>query len=319
MTRQAHQPDREALGSGIAHAEHAIQLAPDLAEAHATLSFLLASAGRYDEAQAAARRAVALEPDSWRHQYRLGHATWGTPRIRALERAIALYPQFAYARLEMAMVHVARGAFATAEALARHGVVELALQKPAVNRFPGVGFHWLLGTLLAVRGAHADAIAEFERELAGVDRRRLYGSEYGLVALGWRGYSELAGDRPANALATFRRMDEYLPGHPRSKIGEADALAGLGDERGASAAREEARAAADRFRASDRLPDALLADALLSASTGDSGAALRSLEGILDLPAGPAGWTVPIEPGLTRQRPLPAFQRFLTRLADRAS
>ncbi|HUF47468.1 MAG TPA: winged helix-turn-helix domain-containing protein [Vicinamibacterales bacterium] len=319
MTRQSPEPNRGALGSGIAHAEHAIQLAPDLAEAHATLSFLLSSAGRVDEAQAAARRAVALEPDGWRHQYRLGHATWGMPRIRALERAIALHPQFVYARLEMAMVHVARGALATAESLARHGVVELDLQKPAANRFPGVGFHWLLGTLLAARGAHAEAITEFDRELARVNRRRLYGVEYGLVALYWRGYSEMARGQTEAALASLRAAGTYLPGHPRCVLGEADALGRIGDRRAATARLEEARAAAGHFRATDRLADACLMDALHAVLSGNPEGAVRSLDGLLDLPVSSSGWTVPLEPGLAPLHARPDFQRFLTRLADRAS
>ena len=74
-----------------------------------TLSFLLVSAHQFDEARAAAQRAVTLEPGSWRHQYRLGHALWGAARLRALARALALYPQFSYAQFETAMVHVARG------------------------------------------------------------------------------------------------------------------------------------------------------------------------------------------------------------------
>ena len=36
---------------------------------------------------AAGQQAVAIEPDSWRHQYRLGHASWGAARITACERA----------------------------------------------------------------------------------------------------------------------------------------------------------------------------------------------------------------------------------------
>ena len=92
-----------------------------LAEAHATLSFLLTSALQFDEARRAAQQAVSLEPDNWRHQYRLGHALWGEARLRAFERALALYPQFAYARFEMAMVHVARGQFDAALDIVQRG------------------------------------------------------------------------------------------------------------------------------------------------------------------------------------------------------
>ena len=90
MTRVSVQPDVAALAAGIEHARRAVALDDQLAEAHATLSFLLVSTLQFDEARAAAQRAVTLEPESWRHQYRLGHARWGAARLRALARALAL-------------------------------------------------------------------------------------------------------------------------------------------------------------------------------------------------------------------------------------
>ncbi len=318
MTRQTHEPNREALTSGIDHAEHAIQLAPELAEAHATLSFLLTSAARYDEAQAAARRAVAIDPESWRHQYRLGHATWGAARIRALERAVTFYPQFAYAKLEMAMVHVARGQLETAETLVRRGAADQDQQRPSGNRFPGVGFHWLLGTLHAAQGRHDEAIAEFDRELGRVDRRRLYGPEYGTVALYWRGYSELALGRPEDAVASFAEVDTFIDAHPRGLLGRADALRQLGDTEGVTVALDRARASLDRFREAAQPSDAHLLRAIDAAGRGDAKEAVGCLENILSLPACPAGWTIPIEPAF---RPLAAtsgFSHVLTRLAERA-
>src|SRR5262245_8810242 len=87
MTRTMPDLNTRALASGIDHATHAVELDPRLAEAHATLSFLLSSGGRFDEARVAAQTAVAIEPDSWRHQYRLGHVLWGDARLRAFERA----------------------------------------------------------------------------------------------------------------------------------------------------------------------------------------------------------------------------------------
>jgi len=38
---------------------------------------------RCNEARAAARRAVTLQPEFWAHHSRLGHATWGDERLRA--------------------------------------------------------------------------------------------------------------------------------------------------------------------------------------------------------------------------------------------
>ncbi len=319
MTRQTRAPNRAALEAGIEHAQHAIGLAPDLAEAHATLSFLLAGAGRIEEAQTAARRAVAIDPENWRHQYRLGHATWGATRLRALERALALYPQFSYARLEMALVHVAGGRFEEAEALVQQGAAEQDRQKPDGSRFPGSGFHWLLGALHAARDRHDEAIAEFDRELERVDRRRLYGPEYGVVAFYWRGCSELAASRAEAALASFASVGEFIEGHPRGLLGEAQARQRLGDEAGAQAALDRARAARDHFAATNRPADAHLFAAIEAAQAGDGAAAVASLTTLLGGPAGPAGWTIPIEPAFRPLHVSPGFARVLAQLRKRAS
>jgi len=319
MTRQTRTPNRTALEAGIEHAQHAIRLAPDLAEAHATLSFLLASAGRLEEARSAAHRAVAIDPENWRHQYRLGHATWGAPRLRALERALALYPQFSYARLEMALVHVACGRFEEAEALVRQGAAEQDRQKPAGSRFPGSGFHWLLGALDAARDRHDEAITEFDRELERVDRRRLYGPEYGVVALYWRGCSELALGRAEAALASFAGTGEFIEGHPRGHLGQAQAKQRLGDRAGAAAALERARNAREHFAATERPADAHLFAAIEAAQAGDATAAVTSLNALLDTPAGPAGWTIPIEPAFRPLHVTPGFAQVLARVQGRAS
>lgn len=318
MSRQTPEPDRAALASGIEHAEHAVRLAPELAEGHATLSFLLTSAARHEEAQASAKRAVALEPDNWRHQYRLGHATWGSARIRALERAIALYPQFAYARLEMAMVHVARGQFDAAAALVRQGAAEQDLQAGAGRRFPGMGFHWLLGTLLALEGNHDEAIAEFNRELERVAPRRLYGPEYGAVALYWRGYSELALGRVPEALSSFEAVGGWIEAHPRGPLGGADAHRRLGDSPAGGDALERARRACDHFAETGRPSDAHLMRAIEAAGSGDATSAIAALEKIVSQPPSAAGWTIPVEPAFRPLYAAPGFAQILTRLAERA-
>ena len=84
MSRARNQPDGALLARAIDHVRRAIELERDLAEAHATLAFLLVSAGRSVEALAAARRAVALEPGYWGNQFRLAHAAWGDERLQAV-------------------------------------------------------------------------------------------------------------------------------------------------------------------------------------------------------------------------------------------
>lgn len=319
-TRLLAGPDLAALVSGIEHAQHAIRLHGELAEAHATLAFLLASAGRPDEAVAAARRAVAIEPGSWRHLYRLGHATWGGERVRALERSLALYPQFPYARLELAMVYVARQRFDLAEVLARQGAAEQDRQARAGHRFPGVGFHWLLGTLHAAEDRHAEAIVRFDHELSHADDRRLYGPEYAVAALYWRGHSELALGRPEDAVLSFRAIHQHLSGHGRGFLGEAVALQRLGDERGSDDAHERAHLAIDQFIRTGRHHEANLISAMEAARFDSEAAVIGHLTQLIRPPhLGPAGWTIPIEPDFQGLKGRPAFVEFLARLASRAS
>ncbi|HUL71795.1 MAG TPA: winged helix-turn-helix domain-containing protein [Vicinamibacterales bacterium] len=319
MTRFAPEPNRQALASGIDHARHAVQLDGRLAEAHATLSFLLISAGQFDEARTAAQTAVAIDPESWRNQYRLGHALWGDARLRAFERARAIYPQFAYATFEMAMVHVARGHLSKAEDLVRLGVVEQDRQAGAGDRFPSIGFHWLLGALESARGRHSHAIAEFNQELAQVDRHRLYGPEYGAVALVARGHAELAVEHAQAAIASFQAARLHVEEYPRAWLGEAVALAGHGDATGADQARRRARAGVERFERTGRIHDALYAAACAAAAEGNYSNTLARLDQLLgSSPPSYLGWTIPIEPFFRPLHGLPGFATVIDRLADRA-
>lgn len=319
MTHSTRTPDVDALTAGLEHARRAIRLDDQLAEAHATLSFLLVSAGQIEDARAAARRAVALEPDSWRHQYRLAHAMWGATRIKACQRALALYPQFSYAHFEWTMVHVARGRLDVAEDMARQGIAEQDRQARAGNRFPVIGFYWLLGALELARGHHADAIADFTREVQQAGARRLYGPEYAALALVGRGHAQLARGDAAAALESFREADTHVPGYVAGQIGASMALDRLGDRNGAGAARRDAEAGRDRFRQMGRRADALLAAARLATASGDADTAVTRLEELCALqPASHYGWTMPIDPLLRRLDGHAGFTRVLEVLSERA-
>ena len=319
MTRATLQPDVEVFSAGIEHARRAVRLDPQLAEAHATLSFLLVSAGQFEPARAAAQQAVAIEPDNWRHQYRLGHASWGSARLRAFDRAVAIYPQFSYARFEATMVHVARGAIELADDVARQGAADQDRQAQATNRFPAIGFHWLLGTLAHARGRFDEAIEEFDRELRQVDARRLYGPEYGALASAGRGHAELAVSQPRRALASFREGLKHVAGHPRAHLGEWLALERLGDRSGAEAAAEAVNRSGTLLDALGRRSEALYLSACAAVAHGDHDPAVDYLERLLAIdPPHFVGWTMPIDPVL---RPLADYDRYsavLARLAERA-
>ena len=112
---------RRSLDRAIAHARQAVALDDTLAEAHATLALCSSAPGtpaRRDPRRAPRRRARA---GNWRHLFRLGHASWGDERLRAGGNTLALYPDFAFAHFQTAMVHVARGHLSEAETRAPAG------------------------------------------------------------------------------------------------------------------------------------------------------------------------------------------------------
>jgi DNA-binding winged helix-turn-helix (wHTH) protein/TolB-like protein/tetratricopeptide (TPR) repeat protein len=309
-------PNFAALRSGIEHARYAVHLGRDLAEAHATLSFLLTCAHQFEDARRAAQQAVSLEPGSWRHQYRLGHALWGEARLRAFERALALYPQFAYARLEMAMVHIARGQLDVAMGIVRQGAADQDRQ--VHDRFPAVGFHWLLGALRASRGDAAGAIPSFDRELELADPRRLYRSEYAAAALISRGHAQLALGQLDDAAEAFAAALTFIDRHPRALIGLAVARERLGkpDADRHFALAEETIA---QLRRPEREAEWLYASACAAALRGNAGAAVTALDRLLDqVPLSYVGWTIPIEPALAGLHGDPGFRRLVARLAERA-
>ncbi len=165
-TRSQNTPRRDVLTRAISHARRACELDPSLGEAWATLGFALLAAGDTEQAAAAARQATVLEPTSWRHQFRLAVATWGEERLRAVDRTLALLPDFAQARFLAAMVFVARQAFDAAEDLLIKGAARQTQEAEApTSPFPSFGLHWLHGLVLLHRGAVGEALRAFVREI----------------------------------------------------------------------------------------------------------------------------------------------------------
>jgi DNA-binding winged helix-turn-helix (wHTH) protein len=319
VTKLTPAPDVAALSSGIEHARLAVRLDTRLAEAHGTLSFLLTSAGRFDEARAAARRAVALEPENWRHHYRLGHAEWGNVRLRALGRTLELYPRFGFASLEMACVHVARGDLAGAERIVRLGLDGQRRFENTAARFPALGFHWLLGVLHAARGDADAADLEFDQEIAQADPHRLYGSEYAAAALVGRGHTALLRGMPKRAAQSFEAAFGFVAGLPQAHLGLTAAFSQMQNETAAAAARQAARAAIVRLRSTSRPLEAALLEACDLAADLNPAAALQNLETLCDSqPAGHPGWTVPVEPLLGPLHGTDGFADILEKLARRA-
>ena len=252
MSRARNQPDAGLLAHAIDHVRCAIELQHDLAEAHASLAFLLVSARLFSEALAAARRAVALEPGYWGNHFRLAHADWGENRLRAVARAIELNPDFPFAHFEAAMVHIARGALDRAESVLREGTIVQDRQSNLRQRYPAKGLHWLLGLVRLAQGDSEEAREEFDREVA-VGPSQLYAAEFAMNAYDGAGFVALLDDDPAAAVPLFRRALELYPEHARSLVGLGAAHAVHGDQRAADAAFK--RADGRHRRAAPRRPE----------------------------------------------------------------
>jgi DNA-binding winged helix-turn-helix (wHTH) protein/tetratricopeptide (TPR) repeat protein len=318
MSRARNHPDAALLATAIDHVRRAIELDRDLAEAHATLAFLLVSAGRSSEALTAARRAVTLEPGYWGHHFRLAHAAWGEERLRTLARVLELYPDFPFAHFETAMVHIARGSLDRAESVLREGAIVQDRQAHLRQRFPARGLHWLLGLVRLAHGDATEARAEFEREIAA-GAGQLYAAEFVMNAHDGAGFAWLRSGDPDAAIREFSRALELFPDHARSLVGLGAALAAAGRQKAAQSAFSQAGEAVTSLRRGGRANEAALVDAFLGAATGRPDAAVASLLGLTDRADQPfAGWTIPVEPLLEPLRSRADFQPVLASLASRA-
>ncbi len=319
-TRSGSVPDRELLSRAIGAARQCCEVDPSLGEGWATLGYLLAAAGKSEEAQAAARRGAALEPGNWRHQYRLAHTTWGEERLRAVDRTLALLPGFAPARMLAAMVLIARGAIDRAEREATLGADSQRQQRLDHTPLPAVGFHWLRGLVLASRGDTAAAFASFDEEIATAASGHVYAREFAVNARVATGFAQLNLGDAAGAAATFRATVEEAAGHPRATLGLYAAAAKTGDARGA----QELKAATDHAIAELGRGERPLEAALVSAGervvSNRPDEALDVLDRLLaKAPTGPAGWIIPVDPMLAAVRSSANWPALLAKLAARAA
>ncbi len=308
MTR-TEAPDVAALEQALDHAREACRLDSQYGEAWATLGFVLDRVGRHEDAVAASRRAVALEPDNWRHHLRLAYASWGEERLREARRTLSLLPGFPLAHWLAASVHVARQATAEAERELSAGI--LAQASSAASRFSGVALHWLTGLIHLSRDEDELARAAFARELSHEGGGHLYAREccaqtwYAIGALEWRR------GRSAAAEAAFDEALRRLSMHPMASVGLAvlrgdyTALSGIPDVgRGNLVDHAFARAA--------RLA--------LSGTSGGRGEAARLVEqALIDVPSGSAGWLLPLEPLLHVSSDPDNWAPALARLRNRAA
>jgi tetratricopeptide (TPR) repeat protein len=279
------EPDDTALARAVHHAREACRLDPASAEAWATLGFTLGQAGRRLDAIAAARRAAALEPDNWRHHFRLAYVSWGEARLHAAHRTLALLPEFPLAHWLAATVYVARQALDEAERELAAGLASDFTR----TKFGAVALHWLRGLIHLARGNGERALADFERELAGESGGHMYARE--CCANTWYaiGAFHVRYGRTAEAAAAFGRALDRIAHHPL-------ALAALNrDPTAGTDSQSLALASAIRLALGGSHPAAARAigDALVAADEGNA-LWLLPVEPFLHVSARPELWVGPL-------------------------
>jgi DNA-binding winged helix-turn-helix (wHTH) protein len=304
MTRTDPAPDLTALALAAHHAREACRLEPRSGEAWATLGFVLDRTGNRVDARAAAQRAVTLEPDNWRHHFRLSFVSWGEERLRAADRTLALLPDFPLAHWLAATVHVARQVLVEAERELAAAVAPQA-DRPTGSRFNAVALHWLLGLIHLARGDQTRALEEFERELSFEHAGQLYARECAANTWYAIGALRLRQGRSADAQAAFARALDRVAAHPMARVGLE-----------AAGGKKNAPASADR----DSSVDAAIARAAQLVAAGNHPEAARILDDALaGAPAGSAGWLLPIEPLLNITARPDSWVRVLAHLRNRAT
>lgn len=312
-TRVDNVPDGAALTAAIAAASRATAIDPTLGEGWAALGHALAGAGRLEDARAALRQAVALEPRNWRHHYRMAVGTWGEERLRAVERAEALLPGFPGAQTLAAMVLIARQSFDFAHRAAARGAAAQATQHDR-SLYPANGLLWVRGLTATALGQPAGALDDFRAEAAySGQATTVYARECGVLAHEAMGFLLLTLADHDAAAAAFAAAAAASPGHGRAALGAALAR-GDADPVAAVAGACEAMAGAGKH--GERT-------VLLAAAHGWGGHADEGLgiaeQALTGASPDSTGWSLPADPIFAPLRAAGGYARLAARLASRAA
>jgi DNA-binding winged helix-turn-helix (wHTH) protein/Flp pilus assembly protein TadD len=317
MTRADPAPDGASLDLAARHAREACRLDPASSEAWATLGFVLERAGARLDALAAAKRAVALEPDNWRHHFRLAYIGWGEERLRSAHRTLAILPAFPLAHWLAATVYVARQVPGEAERELLAGLGALALSSEGGPRFSGLALHWLLGLLHLARGDDERALEEFRLELAIESTGHLYAREctgntwYAIGAMRLR-----QGRRDEAALA-FDEALRRVPLHPMAALGKRAALAPA--PLVVTPAPTGIELPGGSIPQASDVDSALVRAVHLSLRGADVEAAAIVEWALAGAPTSPSGWLLPVEPLLNVSARPAIWANALATLRNRAA
>jgi len=281
-TRADGAPDVAALQRSHHTALEACHRNPKSGAAWRTLAFVLHRLGHTRDAVAAASTALTLDEDDWLHWLHLSYVTWGSERLHASNRVLALCPDIAQARWFAGTVYVARQTFDPAITHLRAGCAAQDAQHTGSGRFPAVGLHYLLGLVLGACGAWDEAFDEWARELTFEDYGHIYARE--TCANTWYAIGALRRrqGRLDMAEAGFHEALKRMPDHMLANIG----LQALSTSPGVYAICDDAKRV-----------DAAMAKAAVSAVNGQHAQAAQALgEAILRAEPGSAGWLLPVDP-----------------------
>jgi len=309
MTRADPVPDGDAIAMAARHAREACRLDPQSGEAWATLGFVLDRIGEHLDARAASKRAVTLEPDNWRHHFRLAFVSWGEERLRAAHQTLALLPGFPLAHWLAATVYVARQLPREAERELAAGLASHADDLSTGARFGAVALHFLRGLIQLSCGDETSAMAEFERELSSERAGQLYARECAANTWYAIGALRLRQGRRADACDAFVQATTRVAAHPMARVGLAAAGQSPLSAGGTSSGSRPVSA----------VDDALVQAARLVLANDHDSAGRMVAAALATAPAGNAAWILPVEPLLQVTASPGAWTLALARLRNRAA
>jgi hypothetical protein len=307
-------PDVESLRLAIHHGQEAIRLAPDYAEARATLGLALWCARRTAEAISHIRCALTMEPDNWRHYVRLGYASWGTERLWAAGKVLELLPGCPIAHWLIATVHVALRRNQIAHRHITDGLAAIPPSSGESSRFSVVGLHLVDGLLWLDAGDYDRGLEALVREVQDEHRGHVYTRECCAHACSFIGTAHFTRGKRDQACDGFVEALKRIARHPSARVGLM--MLGVTDHPSLALPVPDAAAIA----AAGRQVEAAVAHAafLNFANDAATGGQLV-LKALQAAPPGSAGWTIPIDPQLAVRRHPAAWASVFAELRTRAS
>lgn len=275
-------------------ARRALALQPENDEAHALLGALLVSQGRTDEGLGELRRAIELRPNYWQHYNALALAEYGRGRLDeaadSFRRIVELRPESTWGYVNLGSVLFAKGDRAGARAQFEKAI---SIQ-PDADAFSNLGF------LAFEERRYADAAAAFERAVA------LLPDDAGLRRNLGDAYAKLG--RTGEAQRTYERAVQMQEAQRRARPDDPGVLARLAVYLAKAGDIAAARRHADRaFSLGRAASDVAYLCGVAHALTKDPKAAVAALSRAVQL-----GYSAAIilqDEDLASLRPLPEFQR----------